>query len=57
MTKSDFSGFVQETLFGRSSDFSCPPKVAGVERVRVLNSEGVEILNWGALGLRRRKRI
>ena len=31
-------------------------KVAGAERVRVLNSEGVEILNWGALGLRRQKR-
>ncbi len=26
-------------------------KVAGAERVRVLNSDGVEILNWGALGL------
>ncbi len=31
-------------------------KVAGAERVRVLNSDGVEILNWGALGLRSQKR-
>jgi hypothetical protein len=31
-------------------------KVAVAERVRVLNSEGVEILNWGALGLRSQKR-
>jgi hypothetical protein len=31
-------------------------KVTGAERVRVLNSEGLEILNWGALGLRSQKR-
>jgi hypothetical protein len=31
-------------------------KVVRAERVRVLNSDGVEILNWGALGLRSQNR-
>lgn len=40
----------------KAKSISLHTKVAGTERVRVLNSEGVEILNWGALGLRSQKR-